>query len=431
MKKLLFAIVGAYLFSFLYACEADSSIPLEEIIRFNNPAEESLSANGYSQLPIAVVIPADAAADRRTVKFTTDLGLFSNDSASIYVVAENGIAATQLHGSRAGRAKLTAAIMGYAVNKTVLFTAVEGSDILAFVDLPASPLPADNLSEHALQLRIDPRSPASTRKLTLTTDLGSFSNQQTTIEVQANAEGLAQTYLKSDKAGRAIIRVTRGDFLLEDSVYFTAPDPEQLIRFTPGSFPAGVADGATAIEIKAQINNKMPAGRRKVSFRTDGGSFAAGSTVNSVEIEPDASGLARVLLRSRQEGFSTVTVEHNGINRSAEVEFKKAMPDQLSVETPFTIQAGIASQVTVTAQLSRQTGLPSSGFEILYTAFTKDGAAIGLFKTQKASGADGKATVLYSAGNTTYRGPVTITATLKGNTAITASTLLTVVDAEE
>jgi hypothetical protein len=73
-------------------------------------------------------------------------------------------------------------------------------------------------------------------------------------------------------------------------------------------------------------------------------------------------------------------------------------------------------------QLRRQTGTPTAGQSIILSAKDSQGNAIGTFSAPTIlSDSNGQATSKYNAGGSTYKGPITITATagtVSGSTVI-------------
>ncbi|MHA4812377.1 hypothetical protein ACX0G9_30065 [Flavitalea flava] len=411
-------------------CLADCkevNLPLTEIIHFVNPGEETLAADNFTTLKVTAVIPHDASAANRSIKFTTDAGQFSNDSNEITeIVDDAGEASVYFHADKAAKATITATVSTFSVTKTVNCTAVDISSLIRFDNFDKDSLVADNLTERVIDLVIDKNTPQNQRQVALTTDLGSFTNQQQTITIVAGSDGTAKSAIKSDMPGTANITAVCHGFTTATTLTFIAPDPDAIVRFADGQIRTVPADGVTTLDIKTLINNNTVATQRKVTFATDQGTFS--NSQSTQEVTPDAKGFAVTTLKSAVEGTASVTITHRNITRTMAFTFTRAYPDGIALNSDFTINAGIGNKITIQAQLIRSIGKSSPGIGILFTAADNMGHTLGQFKNAILSSTDGLASIDFSAGSGSYRGPVTITAVVKDMPAVTASMVVTVVD---
>ncbi len=302
MKKSLTILVLAVYCMLQYGCEEDEIAPTD-IIKFEISGEENLVADNYTTLKLRVIIPADADVTHRSIKFKTDIGNFSNEANEITIEANpQGNADAYLHSSKPGRATIVATVSTYSANKNVNLTAVDISKLIRFDNFDNTPLVADNMTERLVKVVIDKNTPSDKRNVTFVTDLGSFTNDATTINILANADGIAQTFIKSEKPGKAKIKATVNSIESEISLQLVAPDPDQIIRFAEGLTTNSMADGISTLEIRALINSNTAAAQRKVTFTTDQGSFGNGT--KSEDVMPDAAGTARGITQKQPGGKS-------------------------------------------------------------------------------------------------------------------------------
>ena len=300
------------------------------------------------------------------------------------------------------------------------------ANLISFGVVDTTAIPADNITARTLKLQIDKNTPEEKRQVILTTDLGSFTNQQTTITLLADANGNASSQIKSDAPGTANVTASCNGFSTSIALTFATPNPDNIVKFDNNLLTNTTADGVSTLALRAVINNATPAALRKVTFASDQGTLANGQTTQ--DVIPDANGIAATTLRSGTEGTANVSITHRNVTRTMAFNFTRAYPDTIMLLSNFTLQAGLANSTTITTQLNRNIGKPGMNFEIDYTAADNLGNSIGQFKNATLSNASGMATVLFSAGNTAYRGPVLITATVKEIPTKQTTALITIVN---
>lgn len=410
----------------LSSCEEEQILP-SDIIKFEIPQEESIPADNFTSLMITAVIPKEADINNRSIKFKTDNGYFSNDTNEITIEADpNGNAATFIRSNKSGRATITASISSYKANKIVNFQPIDLSKMIRFENFDITPLAADALTDRLLKVIVDNKIPADKRKVTFTTDIGTFTNQTATIDILANQDGIAQTFIKSDIVGKAKIKAIFNSFETENYLQLIAPTPDNIVLFGEGLSINTWADGTSTIELKAIINNNITGSQRNVKFTTDLGSFPNGTKTE--EVTPDASGTARTLLKSTVVGKPFVTITCRTITRSKSFEFTRAVPDKIAITLGLTLKAGLNQNLTIPGKLTRLIGIPSPNFEIDYTAVDTLGQPIGYFSNSIDSDSNGQTKIEYSAGSVLYRGKVFITASVKEVPTVKTTGFIYIVD---
>jgi len=218
----------------------------------------------------------------------------------------------------------------------------------------------------------------------------------------------------------------------EDSPGPVAPDRVLALTASADAVPA---DGASQVTITARIPADAAPANRTIAFTTTAGSFVgADPPGTSIAAQADLEGEAAVTLQSgTQPATARVEASVAGFVRTLTVRFTAALPESIEVDPgTFALAAGPGNTTTVTATLERSGGgVATQGTEVRFTAATPGGATVGEFRAVTRSDAEGQATALYTAGDTVYRGPVTITARVTdpaSGATVSGSATLQVVD---
>ena len=405
-------ILGIIAFS---SCKVDDPIDYSKVIVFSTPGEESIVADNISSLLITAHIDPKSDLDKKTIVFTTEVGTFTNNTATISVVADkDGNASTFLKSGATGRTIVKASTQSIVASKTVLFTPFSG---ISFDDATPASLAADNVSLLKITAQINPNNDADKRTVVFTTDLGTFSNNAQSVSLIADANGKAVTYLKGTAAGTAMIKIVNQTYSANRVVNFTVANPDNIFK-TATIIDNVAADGFSTILITASINKNFAAPQTMV-FTTDVGTFSNGQ--KTINITADPEGNINAYLKSDAATAAHVSLSFGGINRNYTLNFVRAIPDYMLLTSANSLIAGIGNFVPITASLKRNIGKPGADFTFEYSATDANGNPLGLFTNGKSSDASGEATVNYSAGNTTYKGPVKITISLKQQPLVKAS----------
>ena len=185
-----------------------------------------------------------------------------------------------------------------------------------------------------------------------------------------------------------------------------------LTLFLPA--PSLPADGDTTVTLQARIPPRANADHRLVTFATTAGSFLPDGQM-TIHVTADADGAALARLRAPSTVSSAiVTAEVGGFVRTGTVDFVWAPPDTIEIDPgTFSLRASVNVSSTVTAILRRNHGTTTVGTIVHFTAVDTTGSRIGEFRSNNPSDATGRATALFTVGNTAYRGAVTIDATVE------------------
>lgn len=183
------------------------------------------------------------------------------------------------------------------------------------------------------------------------------------------------------------------------------------------------ADGFSKITLRAVIPQNTDSDKRTVTFATTSGKFVGGSNTHSVLA--DSKGSALVMLQSTQFiDTAIVTVNIANFKREEQIVFTQALPSSIRLDAnTFELKASLSISTTITAILERLIGVPTIGTEV---QFTTKPDTVGLFRKDTLSNKDGIASVIFSAGNTNFRGLLTIQARVNG-TPVTGETQINIV----
>ena len=295
-------------------------------------------------------------------------------------------------------------------------------------------LPADGVSRLRIVARISPNADADKRTVLFSTTAGTLigtANAAGQVPVAADGSGEASIELRSaQQVGSAVVsaQVQNAPGVSRQLVIaFTAADPAAIVQFVaaPATAPA---DGATLSSFTVQLSPSLPLGTQ-VQFQATAGTFQPEGTAS---VSRTADGSYRVtadLASPLAIGRGRVTATANNVSQQTTIDFHRALPDLITVATSgtFEVQPSTSQGVTVVGTYLRNVGKVTAGTVATFRATTGAGATIGFFRDVTTVRADGTASATFLAGQTTYRGPVTITVGAEG-TSVTGSTGLTVVD---
>jgi hypothetical protein len=170
-----------------------------------------------------------------------------------------------------------------------------------------------------------------------------------------------------------------------------------------------IADGATLTPVVVHVDTTLGVDKRTVTLTTTAGSFVGDANA----IIPNETGTAIALLQSPTDStIAIVRAKVNGVVNAAQIIFRRARPERIDLLLgAFTLKAGVANELTVTAKVRRTVGTPSPGAVVSFAA--TDGSAdhkpVGTFLPSTAVvDAQGVATVRFTSADSTVRGPVAI-----------------------
>lgn len=293
-------------------------------------------------------------------------------------------------------------------------------------------IPADGISRITIIASISSLADPSSRTIDFDTTSGTFvggtGTSATSRQVVATAAGQATIQLQSSATADTAVVTVHADAapsqLATLRISFIPPPSQSQLTFTaaPSSAPA---DGASISTFAINVPNAatLPPAARAVAFETTAGGFLPdGSAKTTVAV--DDTGGARVFLRSPATSVTgRVRASINNAIADAFITFAVAAPDSLQVTSDkFALKPTFDDVATLTVQLRRQTGTPTAGQALILSAKDSQGNAIGTFSAPTIlSDSNGQATSKYNAGGSTYKGPITITATagnVSGSTVI-------------
>jgi hypothetical protein len=289
-------------------------------------------------------------------------------------------------------------------------------------------LPADGVSRLVLVARLSPDSAPDRRTVVFSASAG-------TLIGGAAGTGGART-VDADATGTAVIQLQSAQQVETAEVTasveqvpgltkrllidFIVADPNDVVRFVaaPAHAPA---DGATLSTFRVQVSAALPAGSM-VSFAALPGAFAPENT-SPVSRPVDGSNTAAADLVSPSTlGSGRVTATANNVTREVSIQFDRALPNLITVSTQgkFQVKADNVDTATVVGTFLRDIGQVTEGTVATFRATDDAGQSVGFFRdVGTVSGPTGRqATATFLAGDTTYRGRVTITVGADGSSVI-------------
>ena len=299
------------------------------------------------------------------------------------------------------------------------------SGVITFTNPNPQTLAADGYDTINLTAHIQSDSDPDKRAITFTTDNGTFTNGLATITVTADNSGNATTAIKGTVVATATVKATvQTTFVAFKTVNFVAPDPTTIFKINPitGGVPA---DGVTTVTIGAVVNKALLFTSQSVIFTADGGTFGNGTATITQVVDP--SGNAIAYLKSTTFGTYHVSLSNNGVIQTVPVSFVKAVPDFMLLSASTSLASGYANTLAISIALKRNIGTPSPNFLLNYNAVDVNGIGTGIFSSGTASDANGNATVNFTMGNSTYKGPVTITISLQQDPPVESTIIVQII----
>jgi adhesin/invasin len=381
----------------------------------------SVPADGFSTMVITVNLKRLGTPQQRQVKFETSAGAFvaagqPNGRAVTMTAGDGGGVVVELQSDTPGVASVRVTALDAVHQFAVTFTALTREDAFD-VSVSSTSIHADGFSTTRITATLKRSGAPQQRMVRFETSAGTLiapgQAPARAVTISADATGSAVAELQSDRSvGSARVRVTAFDLPYEFTVSFTAVDPGTIITLA-NSASSSPADGVTPVTVSATIADAVPSGRRAVAFRTTLG------VISPVAIEADGSNVARATVTSTATGTARITATVDGSTAETTVQFVPALPDRVLVAPDAAdLQSGGTTVVRVT--LARATGTVSPRLEVVYSATTNTGAAIGAF-SRITPAESSVSTATFNLGTTAYTGPVTITARVDGGAAGSAT----------
>lgn len=411
-----------------YLLTSAESIPMEQLFTLNVEGDSTLPADGYSAVRLVARI-RDVSEGSRSVLFVTSAGslrvgsVVAGDSA-VVPAGPQGEAIVELVSIRqAVTARVRASVVDVVPNlvqeRSVRFTPVTETSVIRFVDSPDSAL-ADGIELVPLTVRIASALEGEDRQVTFETTQGVFAfakdNSQDVV-IMADTSDLATAYLRGpDRVTEALVKATVKGFTQETKIRFVPVPASRVLRFVEAPVSA-IADGATLSRFRVEIAPELQGDAdRTVEFETTHGTFLLAQGSSKVRIVADASNVANAFLQSPvQIAEAVVTATVKSFVQQQTIAFVWAAPDtiSLSIETNK-LNLKASEQIQLKAELIRDEGrgTVTKGMEVSFTATDTLGEPIEGVRFLNVTRTDdqGKASAVFAPDNTTYRGPVTITA---------------------
>lgn len=394
------------------------------IIKLSDPDNttstvSSTLANGYDVIKLKVTI--DKRIDKTSdIILRTTIGKFTESATNTLTTKPktNGeLIVTLLAPTTPGIGYVTAEIKGYKATREIQFIELDAARIIG-ITAPAS---SEANGYASIPISITVPAPLAQNQLTVTTTSGLFeANNSASYSAKPDANGKLDLSLKSpEKSGTGYISAEIGGLKTTKTILFTEADPAKSLTVSTVSALTNVeADGVNSTTITVKVLGNTDLSRNNITLRTSAGTFIETGTTNFAA-KPNSNGILAVQLKApRDPSTALVTVETTPptSRTTISINFTRADADNIVVDPgTFTIKASTNEQVLITAQLLRNLGkgLPSPGAVVEFDAFDAiDGVTrLGQFRAKTLSDATGKATALFTVGNTSIRREVIIVVT--------------------
>jgi hypothetical protein len=210
----------------------------------------AIPADGFSIATITARLTTNGNR-QQAVKFSTSLGKLvrsagADGAATDTVTADaQGVATIVLRSENTvGTAIVTAETLGFTRQVLVSFGAVNPNDIITLRAEPST-APADGPNGNGVQLKatIGASIPQRLRTVTFTSSLGTLSDASATPD----AGNVAQTTLKSDSPGNAVVSATVAGVTTRTTVQFVRALPEAIFLEATKATVTKVGDDSTKI----------------------------------------------------------------------------------------------------------------------------------------------------------------------------------------
>ena len=294
-----------------------------------------------------------------------------------------------------------------------------------------SAISADGFSRITIEAQIDPSARDNNRVVVFSTTAGTLiggaGQPAGPQEVTADARGIAAITLVSSPT----VQVARVQAQIKGApgyadqmdVRFVSAVADSVLRFAavPTEVPA---DGASTRTVSVEVSPNLPVASRKVTLRTQVGTFVATNTA-SVEVEADL-GTRRASAELRapsQPSGNRITATAAGFSRDTLMQFTAALPDTILV-TAQPLVAKVGSAVTVKARLLRAMGTVSRNTFVFFEAADSLGGSPGQFRDVQPTNEAGEATAIYEPTGITSRRTVTIRARINNSVARGSTTII-------
>ncbi len=193
------------------------------------------------------------------------------------------------------------------------------------------------------------------------------------------------------------------------------------------------ADGSSVIELNALIPSNADDTKRTITFNTSDGVFISTATKTDQQ-KVDITGKAIAQLKSTLiPAIIYVSAEVGGYKRNEKIEFIRAYPEKITVETGTQdYKVKESNYPTITTKLIRSIGKPSLSTEVILKAFDASGTnEIGIFKNLTFSNSSGEVTATFLLSQLNYRGKCNIKATVNNvntSSVISGESSINIVD---
>jgi len=293
-----------------------------------------IPADGFSSAVITATLKDSnglLVGDGIDVMLSTSLGRFNNNQNSIIVTTDNGegtVLVSLIAGTTAGIANIVCSSNG-VTQKTAIQI---GHLPVAAIDLSVTPnkIPADGQASALVKaiLTDSGGNPVGDGAIvTITTSLGSFTNNQTSITLTTDSSGTVSVSLIGGTTPGVATIACSSNLIIQIAQLQIGDLPTAYIELTadPGML---LADGYSISIITATLTDisgqPVVKGTAVTFFATPGLTKFSNGETTLTTVTPDDTGVVSVvIIAGNQSGLETITATSSGVSKSITIKIVK------------------------------------------------------------------------------------------------------------
>ncbi len=247
------------------ACQDKTEVQPDDIMTLSL-VKDSIMADNTSNAEIQAQVNMSASAATRNIKFETNAGTFSNNTAQYTTtVSLDGKINAYLKNDKAGTATVKVTVNDlYSREIPVHFVSRTSPDSIITLEAVKNNQPADNYTYAAVVVRSkDPGIINTSREVTFTTDKGLFSNDEKSYTTTTAIDGTATAYIKCSQPDLVIIKATIATaFSRETQLRFVPALPDYINVEIPGNLKNALDANTTVTALLTRTYGTASAGQR-------------------------------------------------------------------------------------------------------------------------------------------------------------------------
>lgn len=247
------------------ACQDKTKVQPDDIMSLSL-VKDSISADNIHNAEILAQVNMSTSAATRNIKFETNAGTFSNNTAQYTTtVSLDGKINAYLKYDKAGTATVKVTVNDlYSREIQVHFVSRTSPDSIITLEAVNNNQPADNYSYATVVVRSkDPDIINTSREVAFTTDKGLFSNGEKSYTTTTTIDGTATAYIKCSQPDLVIIKATiAAAFSRETQLRFIPAIPDYINVDVPGNLRNALDANTVVTALLTRTYGTASAGQR-------------------------------------------------------------------------------------------------------------------------------------------------------------------------